>query len=61
MKIEQQTKETLEFIKTEIKSGMVLNQKNDGDLVWNDAHRKCLHIVELYLKGNGLFQMTKEK
>lgn len=42
---------------TEFKAGKSLFPKDESDHVWNDAHDRCVRILERYLNGEGLFQL----
>lgn len=49
--------ETLNFIIKELKAGSILGGPEDEyKQVFNEAMRKAIRIVELYKKGEGIFQ-----
>ena len=50
--------ELLNGIRTEITAGMVILPLGAEERTWNRAHQRCLNIIELYARGEGLFQMT---
>lgn len=47
----------LEWISTEIGAGKSFTS-DDASRIWNNAHDRCLSIVQNYKDGFGLFQMT---
>jgi hypothetical protein len=54
-----ETLEILRNIKTEINCGQVMFPKTDLDRVHNNACDRAIKIVENYIEGYGLFQMTR--
>ena len=61
MIVSRETRETLEWILTEIGAGMVLFPRSDAERTWNDAHERCKQIIANYKEGIGLFQITNRK
>lgn len=47
--------ESIKSALTEFKAGESLFSKNESDHVWNDAHDRCVRILERYLNREGLF------
>lgn len=54
-------KQIAEWLKTELRSGMVLAPKNAADVAWNDAHQRAIRLVKKYAEGKGLFQVTAKQ
>lgn len=54
--VSEETKKVLKGLKTEITAGMTLSQKTDIDKAWNDAHQRCLRLIAMYERGEGLLQ-----
>jgi hypothetical protein len=54
----EETLNALRGIRTEIGAGMVLIPKDDRERTWNSAHERANQIVQNYIDGNGLFQIT---
>ena len=43
----------------EIRAGEVLIPKTSEELAWNNASERAINIVQRYIDGNGLFQITE--
>jgi len=54
--LELQPKTDLEGIRCEILAGSVMFPKNDADAAWNAASQRAARIIDLYIRGRGLFQ-----
>ena len=54
-------KTDLEGVRCEILAGSVMFPKNDADQAWNAANQRAARIIDLYIKGNGLFQQPDKK
>ena len=46
----------LDGLRTEIIAGKVLVPKNSEDFAWNGASERAVRILDMYKKGEGLFQ-----
>jgi hypothetical protein len=57
----KETLEALRGIRTEIGAGMVILPRTVIERTWNDAHERANQIVQNYIDGNGLFQMTAKR
>jgi hypothetical protein len=53
--------ETLRNIKTEIGAGMVLIPRSLAEQAHNNACERANAIIQNYIEGFGLFQMTRAK
>jgi len=42
---------------SEFKAGKSLDTSSIEGKTWNEAHNRCIRILERYLKGEGLFQL----
>lgn len=51
--------ETLRNIKTEIGAGKVLFPTTDTEHAYNNACDRAISIIQLYVEGCGLFQLTQ--
>lgn len=56
----QSQEEVLKGIQKEIIASSVLFPKSDADHAWNNANRRAKDIIQMYIKGNGLFQLTEK-
>ena len=54
--ISEETKQALEGVRKEIIAGKVLIVKNSEDQQWNGASDRAIRIIDMYKKGEGLFQ-----
>lgn len=52
--------EDLRGIKTEIGAGKTFSSSPEGQ-VWNSACDRAIAIVESYMEGCGLFQLTRQR
>lgn len=55
-----ETLAVLRGISTEIGAGKSFSSDPDA-IMWNNAHDRCLQIVDNYFQGFGLFQMTADQ
>jgi aconitase A len=53
-----ETLNALRGVRTEIGAGMVLFPRTIEERTWNNAHDRANQIVQNYIDGNGLFQIT---
>ena len=60
VKVSEETKQVLEYLKTEILSGKCLALRNSSDRAWNDSIDRAYRIIVQYSKGGGLFQIKEE-
>lgn len=60
-KVSNETKEAIKGAISEIIAGSVLFPTTDGERLWNNANRRAERILQSYMKGEGLFQLTAKK
>ena len=44
-------------VQTELKAGSVLFPQSEADRAWNDANARACRIIDLYKRGDGIFQI----
>lgn len=54
--MEASHKQVYGWIITELRAGMVLEPKDEGDRMWNHCTLRAISIVKKYEQGIGLFQ-----
>lgn len=54
--ISEETKQALTGVRKEIIAGKVMFVNTDAERTWNGASDRAIKIIDLYLKGEGLFQ-----
>jgi hypothetical protein len=54
--ISKETVQTLEGIRKEIIASKCLITTTEAGRTWNDASDRAVHIIDMYRRGEGLFQ-----
>lgn len=55
--VQTMVSKALDGLRTEIIAGKVLVPKNAEDIAWNRANDRAVRILDMYRKGEGLFQL----
>jgi hypothetical protein len=54
--VSEETKQALDGVCKEIVAGKILFNVNEETQAWNKASDRAIRIIEMYKKGEGLFQ-----